>query len=132
MSNPIEVIDVIKDSMEEVILENNLNGYKVESMDDLFKFYSADFCGILLSFFPGATVMINKNYLECALLIGGNIYGALGILNKEDYVVATSEEIGLIIKGFRHISDFALGKLLEKINSNFDLVKEEYLLRMNE
>lgn len=132
MSNPIEVINVIKDSMEEVILENNLTGYNGESINDLFRLYSADFCSILLSFFPGATVMINKNYLECALMISGNIYGSSGILNKDDYVVATSEELGLIIKGFKHISDFSLGKLLDKINSIFTPINNEYMLRMND
>lgn len=129
MGNPIEVVNIIKDSMEEVILENNLNCYKTGNLDDLFRLYSADFCGILYSFFPGATIMINKNYLECALLIGGNIYGASGVLKKEDYVVATSEEISFIIKGFNHISDFALGKLLDKLDSNFKPVDCEYMLR---
>lgn len=130
--NPIEVINVIKDSMGEVILENNLTSYQGGTIDDLFRIYSADFCSILLSFFPGASVMINKNYLECALLISGEVYNATGLAPAKDYHVASLEELGLITKGFKHVSDFVLGKLLDKMDPIITVKESSYSLRMSE
>ena len=129
MNNPELVIKKINVLIKDVILENNLTCYYGEKTDDLFRFYSADFCNILLHFYPEATVMINKNYLECALLIEGNVYNASGKVDSKNYIVANLESLDLIGKGFKHISYFVLEKLLDKLEFNLENNEHSYCLR---
>ncbi len=129
----MEVIKVIKELMQEVILENKLKEYTNVPIEDLFRIYSADFCSILLTYFPWATIMINKkNYLECALLISGYVYNCTGVITNDDYAIANAEEIGMITRGFKHISSFTLGKLLDKLNNNLKAVNSVYTLRKDD
>lgn len=126
------IIEKIKVSLYEVVEENNL-GYMQSDPEVLLNLYCADFCGILLSYFPGATVMMNKNYRNCALLINGKIYTASGISKDvNDYFVAGEQEKGCIQKSFHQMSQIIIEKLLEKLSNQEQLDKDyAYSLRKN-
>lgn len=121
----------MKVSLHDVIEENDLN-YLKEDPEILLNLYSADFCSILLSYFPGATIMMNKSYRSCALLINGNIYTASGIMKDvNDYFVAGEENIDFIKKSFNQMSDEVLKKFVERLNDP-ELDKDyAYFLRKN-
>lgn len=116
MNSPIEIIENVKNKMSEVINENDLKSIDVD-MDDLFIVYSADLCSILLNYFPGATVMMNKNYRSCATMIQGVIYTSKGITSPSDFFVAGEQEIGFIQKSFNQLSDYELTLLNNKLYS---------------
>lgn len=131
LNEPIEIIKLIKEKMSEVIIENNykyLNG----NIDNLFIVYSADLCGILLNYYPDATIMMNKNYRVCGIMIEGVIYTSNGIADEKDYIIAGPQEIGFIQKGFNQLSDCVLIKLNEKIYESLQNKKGiPYKLRKN-
>lgn len=118
--------------MAEVISENNFK-YLDVNLDDLFIVYSADLCSILLNYFPGGTIMMNKNYRLCGIMIQGIIYTSKGIVDTNDYVVANEQEIGYIQKSFNQLSDYVLTKLSEKLCDidNFEKKGISYILRKN-
>lgn len=131
MESPIEKIEFIKEKMMEVISENNL-GYLNANLDDLFNVYSTDLCDILLNYFPGATIMMNKNFRCCAIMIQGTIYNSYGIVNSSDYFVAKKEEIEFIRKSLPQISDVVMNELNEKLLLEGTLKKDSALtLRKN-
>lgn len=118
MEKILDVIEKIKKSMEDIIIDNNLK-YLGDNTTNIFLAYSADFSAILSSFFPGSTIMIDKNYRNCAVLINGTIYDSTGIRNDvNNFHVASSEEIGFIQKSFYQLSDEVMGKLMEKLGDN--------------
>lgn len=115
MENPIKVIEKIKSSLEDVILENNLS-YLNGNITTLLSLYSADLCGILLGFYPGATIMMHNNNTTCAILIGGVIYDSNGVVKDVlEYHVAQEWEIGFIQKSFHQLSDDVMTMLTDKL-----------------
>ncbi len=127
----LEVIEIIKNNMEDVILENNLK-YLQGDITTLFMVYNADFGAILSSFFPGSTIMIDKNYRNCAVLINGAIYDVSGIRKDvNNFHVANNEEIGFIQKSFNQLSEDVIGKLMEKIGNNNMSKEIAFCLRKN-
>lgn len=124
--NPLMVIDKLND-----ILKNLLKEEKISNYDDLLKYYSADYCMILLKFYPSATVMINNNYLSCALLINGKLYNSSGIIDINDYHIANNEELNYIRLSFNELSEVVYDKLFNSIKDmEFDK-KTTYVLRKN-
>lgn len=124
--NPIMVIDKLNS-----ILKNLLKEDKISNYDDLLKYYSADYCMILLKFYPSATVMINNNYLSCALLINGKLYDSSGIIDINGYHIANNEELNYIRLTFCELSENLYDKLcksLEEVKCNN---KSSYVLRKN-
>lgn len=131
MTDPIEVIDKIKKSLEEVIDENNLD-YLNNSIDDIFMYYSSDLVSLLLKYYPGSTVMMHKFFKSCAVMINGNVYNSYGICDRHDYHVAMTEEINYIKKSFPNMSDIAMNSLLEKLNGiDIENKGNSYTLRKN-
>lgn len=128
MNKPIDVISVIKDSMQEVIDENNLREFNGLMMEDLFRVYSANFCSIMLTFFPWANVVISNNYLECAVLIDDVVYNSYGEVIKDGYHVCNEEELNHITKGLNHLSLVTFEKLKEKVNDAYLPVSKTYRL----
>lgn len=125
------VIQGIKKGLNEVNEEGDL-GYLKDDPETLLNLYSADFCSILLSYFPGATVMMNKSYRSCALLINGNIYTASGIYeNVSNYFVAGQEELNYISKSFSQMSEDVFEKLINKLFSQELDKGYAYSLRKN-
>lgn len=114
LENPIEKINFIKEKTSEVITENNLSSLDV-NLDDLFIVYSADLCTMLLNFFPAATIMMNKNFRCCAIMIQGNVYDSYGITNKANYFIAEKEDVDFIKKSLPQISDEVISKINEKL-----------------
>lgn len=128
LNKPIDVISVIKDSMQEVIDENNLREFNGLTMEDLFRVYSANFCSIMLTFFPCANVVISNNYLECAVLIDDVVYNSYGEVIKDGYHVCNEEELNHITKGLNHLSLVTFEKLKEKVNDAYLPVSKTYRL----
>ena len=128
LNKPIDVISVIKDSMQEVIDENNLREFNGLTMEDLFRVYSANFCSIMLTFFPWANVVISNNYLECAVLIDDVVYNSYGEVIKDGYHVCNEEELNHITKGLNHLSLVTFEKLKEKVNDAYLPVSKTYRL----
>ena len=130
LNDPIKMIEMIKESMQEIMKENNLTEFLGFNMEDLFKVYSSDFCEILLYYFPEATLLMKNNYLECGVLIEDLVYDSSGVANKLEYTKATAEDIRFISRSFNHLSGFVLKKLFIRVNDS--LVKDySYFLRKN-
>ena len=125
------MIEMIKESMQEIIEENNLTEFFGFSMEDLFKVYSSDLCEILLYYFPGSNIMIKNNYLECGILINDLIYDSSGVANKLEYTKASLEDIRFISRSFKHLSSFVFEKLMQKVNDKL-LNNHVYVLRKGE
>ncbi len=130
MKNPIEVIEKINDCINDVLLEENIT-YLGEKSEDILNIYSADFCGLMLKFFPGATIMMHKNFRKCAILIRGVVYDSYGICDRRNYFIANQEEINFIQKSFKQISNDLLWRLTEKIFDEKDDMDIVYSLRKN-
>lgn len=131
LNDPIKMIETIKESMQEIIEENNLTEFFGFSMEDLFKVYSSDLCEILLYYFPGSNIMIKNNYLECAVLIDDLVYDSNGVANKLEYTKASLEDIRFISRSFKHLSSFVFEKLMQKVNDKL-LNNHVYVLRKGE
>lgn len=69
----IKLIDFVKAALANIILKDELKYLKSINTTDLMIIYSTDLCGILTSYFPKATIMINSSYKTCATLINGLI-----------------------------------------------------------
>ena len=78
------LIENIKNKLEEVIKENDIKYLDDVDINDLLVLYSADLCNILLNFYPGATIMMNKSYKTCAILINGVLYNGYGICSLKN------------------------------------------------
>ena len=131
LNDPIKMIEMIKESMQEIMKENNLTEFLGFNMEDLFKVYSSDFCEILLYYFPGSNIMIKNNYLECAVLIDDLVYDSNGVANKLEYIKANMEDIRFISRSFKHLSSFVFEKLMQKVNDKL-LNNHVYVLRKGE
>lgn len=131
MNNPVKLIEAIKESMQEIMKENNLTEFLGFNMEDLFKVYSSDFCEILLYYFPEATLLMKNNYLECGVLIEDLVYDSSGVANKLEYTKATAEDIRFISRSFNHLSSFVFEKLIQKVNNRL-LNNHVYVLRKGE
>ena len=122
---PIDIIDSLKKIIKEEILKNSSDVLVTEFLS----IYSADLCSILLLYYPLSDILINKNYLECALLIDGKVYGSRGVCDINDYKLANHEDINYIIKGFKHMSYYNFEKLMNSFDSKFILGEKSYVLR---
>lgn len=131
LNDTIKMIEMIKESMQEIIEENNLTEFFGFSMEDLFRVYSSDFCEILLYYFPESTIMMKNNYLECGILINDLVYDSSGVANKLEYTKASLEDIRFISRSFKHLSSFVFEKLMQKINDKL-LNNHVYVLRKGE
>ena len=128
LNDPIKMIEMIKESMQEIMKENNLTEFLGFNMEDLFKVYSSDFCEILLYYFPEATLLMKNNYLECGVLIEDLVYDSSGVANKLEYTKATAEDIRFISRSFKHLSFYVFEMLLQKVNDKL-LNNNVYVLR---
>ncbi len=128
LNKPVDVINVIKEAMQEVIDENSLREFYGFTVEDLLRVYSANFCSIMLTFFPYANIVISNNYLECAILINDVIYNSCGKVSKEEYHVCNEEELNYIVKGFNHLSLVTFEILKEKVNSKCMPISKVYRL----
>ena len=124
--NPLMIIDKLNDILKSLLKEEKISNY-----DDLLKYYSADYCMILLKFYPSATVMINNNYLSCALLINGKLYNSSGIIDINDYHMANNEELNYIRLSFNELSEVMYDKLFNSIKGMEFEKKTSYVLRKN-
>lgn len=131
LNDPIKMIEMIKESMQEIMKENNLTEFLGFNMEDLFKVYSSDFCEILLYYFPEATLLMKNNYLECGVLIEDLVYDSSGVANKLEYIKANMEDIRFISRSFKHLSSFVFEKLMQKVNDKL-LNNHVYVLRKGE
>ena len=105
---PLVVINEINNILKENFYKNKIN----DNLDDVIKFYSSDFCALLLRYFPNGTIMISNDYLNCALLINNKLYNCNGVINNlNDYHIANSEEINYIKLGLNHLSDEVFNKV---------------------
>lgn len=130
MENPIEVIKMVKSALEDVIIENNIR-YLEGDITTLLHLYSADLCGIMLKFFPGATVMMERNFRKCALMVQGKVYDASGLTSRSDYHIAEDYEIGFIRKTFQQLSDDVMFKLMNKLFDDGKDISSALNLRKN-
>ena len=128
MNDVILTIEEINCILDDIILENNI-GYLGNDTRDILNAYSSDFCDIMLSIYPGATIMIHKTYKKCAVLINGVLYGSYGIENLDNYSIANSEDINYIQKGFPKLSFNVLTELYESIKGQKIKFEKSYTLR---
>lgn len=126
--NPVLIIEKTKEILKNVIEEYDFKNYDA-SIDDLLRVYSADLCAILLEFYPGATVMIEKNFNSCALLINGCVYNEKGKVSAGSYLIANEEELNYIMLSFREISNFVFEETVNRLQDSFNLEKTSYCLR---
>ena len=129
MNEVLDEIKKIEDALEDVIYKNNIKylGYNIK---DILTVYDADFCSLMSDIFKGSIIMINKDNNKCAIMIDGSLYNAYGLVNKNDYTIANAEQLGYIQKGFFHLSEDIMEKVLYKLNENTKL-SYSYKLRKN-
>lgn len=125
MNLPIDIINSLKTIIKEEILKDSSDVLATEFLS----IYSADLCSILLLYYPLSDILINKNYLECALLIDGKVYGAKGIYDINDYKLANYEDINYIVKSFKHMSHYILEKIMKNFDSKISTEEKLYVLR---
>ena len=128
MYEPLELINNIKEALKSIIKENNYK-YLDDDITILLKLYSSDLCSILISFFPDATIMINKKCYCCALMINGKIYDSEGINSIDDFYAASSQDILFIKRSFPHLSEDIMDKLVEKVSNEENSKSKSYTLR---
>ena len=122
---PIDIINSLKKIIKEEILKNSSDVLATEFLS----IYSADLCSILFLYYPLSDILINKNYLECALLIDGKVYGARGVYDINDYKLANYEDINYIVKSFKHMSYYMLEKIMNSFDSKINMEEKSYVLR---
>lgn len=115
MNEVILTIDEINCILEDIILEDSIS-YLGSNTRDILSVYSSDFCDIMMHYYPGATVMIDKDLRKCGIMINNLIYDSYGISNKR-YHVANEEEINYIRKGMPKLSSYVASKIYDHINS---------------
>ena len=125
MDLPIDIINSLKKIIKEEILKNPSDVLATEFLS----IYSADLCSILFLYYPLSDILINKNYLECALLIDGKVYGARGVYDINDYKLANYEDINYIVKSFKHMSYYMLEKIMNSFDSKINMEEKSYVLR---
>lgn len=125
MDLPIDIINSLKKIIKEEILKNPSDVLATEFLS----IYSADLCSILFLYYPLSDILINKNYLECALLIDGKVYGARGVCDINDYKLANYEDINYIVKSFKHMSYYMLEKIMNSFDSKINMEEKSYVLR---
>lgn len=116
MLNELKIINEIKEKLQEVLEEVNFKYDK--NIESLLKFYSSSFVKILSHYYPGSTIMMDKFYRSCSIMINGKVYNEKGEVNRLDYHVALEEEINYINNTFPKIPEYILEKLNDKLNNN--------------
>ena len=114
MDEPLGLINKIKIVLKDVMEENNINS-KEADIDNILNMYSYNLVKILLQYFPGATIMMDKFYRNCAILINGKVYNAYGLIGNYDYHIASEEEIIYIKNFFPKMSEDVMEKLTLKL-----------------
>ena len=125
--NPLEIINKINEIFQIVIENKYLKG----EASCVFEFYSADFCDLLLRFFPSATVMIDKTYRKCALLINGVLYNSKGVITISDYKIANEEEQNYIRLGLSKLSEDIYNEVCLMLKNVSFEKSSSYCLRKN-
>lgn len=105
LKDPIIVIESIKCALKDIIEKEDIKYLSNIDITDLLTLYSSDLCSLLLEFYPSATLMMNKNFKTCALMIRGKIYNAKGLIDGKNYFIAEKEEINFIKMSFPKLSD---------------------------
>ncbi len=112
--DPIKLIGFVKAALADIILKDELKYLKSINSTDLMRIYSADLCGILMSYFPGATIMINSSYKTCATLINGLVYDSSGIRHDlNNFHIANKEEIIFIEKSYNKLPEDIINKIYD-------------------
>lgn len=115
MNNPMNKINEVKEIVEDIVLDKKMKNYYCDNIENLLKCYSADFCDIMLNYYPGASIMMDNNFRNCAILIRNNLYNASGLINRANYFLITEEELNYIRKGMPHLSDTLMDEVQNKI-----------------
>ena len=125
--NPLEAIDKINECLNKIMKNKNINN----DASDIFLYYSKDFCLLLSMFYPASTIMIDKTYKKCALLINGVLYNSKGIVNIDDYKIANEEELNYIKLGLNELSEELYNILYVMLEQYNVEDKSAYVLRKN-
>ncbi len=131
MQNPLVVIEKIKNAMDKLSKEDEFLSKLNADSKTLLNLYSADFVGIMLKYYPGATVMMHRNYHKCAIMIASKVYDSNGITKKGDYHIAEEYEMDYIRKTFNMLSYKILLKLLKELLLEENEYRDCYTLRKN-
>lgn len=99
------MIEEIKKAFYQVITQDKTCFLEEDEITDLLTYYSSDFCLMLLKYYPGATIMMHKNFRSCALMITGRVYTARGLADERHYFIADKEALNFIKMGLPKLSD---------------------------
>ena len=125
--NPLIVINKINVCLDKVIKNKNINN----DASDIFLYYSKDFCLLLSKFYPASTIMIDKTYKKCALLINGVLYNSKGIVDIDNYKIANEEELNYIRLGLNELTEELYNMLYIMLEDDYIDAKSAYVLRKN-
>ena len=125
--NLLETICEINDCLNNIIKNKNINN----DASDIFLYYSKDFCLLLSKFYPGSTIMIDKTYKNCALLINGILYNSKGIVDIKAYKIANEEELNYIRLGLNELTEELYNMLYIMLEDDYIDAKTSYVLRKN-
>lgn len=125
--NPLDVINKINDCLDKIIKNKDIN----KDASDIFLYYSKDFCLLLSKFYPASTIMIDKTYKKCALLINGILYNSKGIVNIDGYKIANEEELNYIKLGLNELTEELYNILYVMLEEYNVEDKSAYVLRKN-
>lgn len=125
--NPLETINKINECLNKIIKNKSI----CNDASDIFLYYSKDFCLLLSKFYPSSTIMIDKTYKKCALLINGILYNSKGIVDIKDYKIANEEELNYIKLGLNELSEELYNMLYIMLEDCYIDTKSAYVLRKN-
>lgn len=125
--NPLERINMINACLDKILENKNYD----KDASDIFLYYSKDFCLLLSLFYPSSTIMIDKTYKRCALLINGTIYNSKGIIDMDEYKIANVEDLNYIRLGLSELSDELFNMIYIMLDDNYIEEKTTYTLRKN-
>lgn len=125
--NPLERINMINACLDKILENKNYD----KDASDIFLYYSKDFCLLLSLFYPSSTIMIDKTYKRCALLINGVLYNSKGIIDMDEYKIANVEDLNYIRLGLSELSDELFNMIYMMLDDNYIEEKTSYALRKN-
>lgn len=125
--NPLEAINKINECLNKIMKNKNINN----DASDIFLYYSKDFCLLLSKFYPSSTIMVDRTYKKCALLINGVLYNSKGIVDISDYKIANEEELNYIKLGLNELSEELYNMLYIMLDDCYIDAKTAYVLRKN-
>ena len=125
--NPLEAIDKINECLNKIMQKKNISN----DASDIFLYYSKDFCLLLSKFYPSSTIMVDKTYKRCSLLINGVLYNSKGIVDISDYKIANEEELNFVKLGLNELSEEIYNILSIMLDDCYIETKSTYVLRKN-